>query len=86
MLTNHRSRRVHIEAAVAGLRDKIALPLERIERLGREIAALRSVPDELAALLDLGRNTPPGIAADRFESAALRIATEAQRNTRARVI
>jgi hypothetical protein len=86
ILKNHDLRVGNIEEAVASLRDKQALSVERIEWLGREIAPLREIPAALAALLDLGRDPPAAIAADRFEAAAKRIATEAQRNQRARSI
>ena len=86
MRKNNENRVAFVEAAIETLRSKSALPIERVERLAREIAALRSVPDELAALLDCQCDPPPNIAADRLESALKKIATEAQRNQRARVI
>lgn len=86
VLKNNELRVANIEQAISSIRDKIALPIERIERLGREIAPLREIPDALAALLDLGRDPPAAICADKFEAAAKRIAADAQRNQRARII
>jgi hypothetical protein len=86
VLKNHDARVAHIEAAIAALRDGIALPIERIERLGREIAPLREIPAALAAILDCSATVAPAAAADRFEAAAKKIAASAARNTRARII
>jgi hypothetical protein len=86
VLKNHELRVAHIASAIEAIRDNQALSVERIERLGREIAALREIPAALAAILDCGAAVPPAIAADRFEAAAKRIAADAARNTRARII
>jgi hypothetical protein len=86
LLANHRTRRAHTEAAIEALRNKSALSVERIERLGREIANLRAVPDELALALEMPADPPRARAADRFEALLKIYATNAARNQRARIV
>ncbi len=83
---NNENRVAHIASAIEAIRDRQALSIERVERLGREIAALRSVPDELSSILDLQRDPPPHVAADRFEQTMKTVAANVARNTRARII
>ena len=42
ILRNHETRVAHIESAIGALRDKIALPLERIQRIPRDSRASRN--------------------------------------------